>query len=236
MTSYDGGCFCCGGHKGEFSSSLPNGVCVDASLAGAFFCDKCVENIGKIPNLLEKMIDKWKNPRQWVEGKTPDSVHLKDCNARIFVKKEDLPEATRDILYPEEKREQENIRLVLKKASEVGVGVDTWPGQTRQNKHAEEAVYVRFVPGETGIICKACNFPMLMEPFEWDSELKRCDNCGTYTELRPDAEIDYDGNMLGSNFYIEGVNHDTDDDRHRSDRLPTEKDLPEAEEKEEAQA
>lgn len=30
--------------------------------------------------------------------------------------------------------------------------------------------------------------------------------------------------------------HDTDDDRHRSDRLPTEKDLPEAEEKEEAQA
>ncbi len=100
-----------------------------------------------------------------------DGIHPKDCSAKIFIKKEDLSQATRDILYPEEKREQEADRVV-KKAREVGIGIDSWPGQTR------------FIPGETGIICKACNFPVLMESFEWDFELKRCDNCGTYSELK----------------------------------------------------
>ena len=45
-------------------------------------------------------------------------VHPKDCNARIFVKKEDLPQATKDILYPEERRRQENDRLVKKSEEE----------------------------------------------------------------------------------------------------------------------
>ena len=36
----------------------------------------------------------------------------KDCCARIFIKKEDLSQATRDILYPEEKRVQEIDRRV----------------------------------------------------------------------------------------------------------------------------
>jgi len=58
-------------------------------------------------------------------------VRPKDANAVIFVKKEDLPRPARDVFYPEEKRRQENDRLV-KKAESVGVGKDYWPGQTRK--------------------------------------------------------------------------------------------------------
>jgi len=43
---------------------------------------------------------------------------------------------------------------------------------------------VRFIPGETGIVCEFCNHPILMEPFEWDFEFKRCYNCKTYVELK----------------------------------------------------
>ncbi len=48
---------------------------------------------------------------------------------------------------------------------------------------------IRFVLGVTGIICEFCNFPMLMAPFEWESELKRCDNCKTQNELRTHLEV-----------------------------------------------
>ncbi len=42
----------------------------------------------------------------------------------------------------------------------------------------------RFVPGETGIICYICNFPILMESFEWESEFKQCYNCKTHNKTK----------------------------------------------------
>lgn len=65
MTSYDGGCFCCGGHKGAFAALLPNGACIDVMLAGTYFCNGCIEKINETPILLKKMIDKFKNPQTW---------------------------------------------------------------------------------------------------------------------------------------------------------------------------
>lgn len=45
-------------------------------------------------------------------------------------------------------------------------------------------MHPRFIPGETGIVCEFCNFPVLMALFEWESELKQCDNCGTYNKVK----------------------------------------------------
>ena len=165
----------------------------------------------------------------YCKGQKANSVDFSNNYNGIF-------RGNRDIPYPEEKRRQENGRLV-KKARYAGAGVDSWPGQTR------------FKPGETGIICKVCNFPILMEPFEWDSELKRCDNCGTYTELRRDIVHLKDCN---ANIFVKKEDlpeatrdilypeekrqkeidrlmrqskkekcHDTDNDRHRDNRLST---------------
>lgn len=66
MTSYDGGCFCCGKHKGAFASLLPNGASIHSSLAGTHFCNDCCVEMQK-PAALKKMIAKWGNPRQWFE-------------------------------------------------------------------------------------------------------------------------------------------------------------------------
>ena len=86
MTSYDGGCFCCGGHKGAFASLLPNGVCLDVTLAGTHFCNDCSDKIEESPILLKKMIDKHRNP--WDEAKEPNCgipFHLGSYKVEVFV-------------------------------------------------------------------------------------------------------------------------------------------------------
>lgn len=59
MTRYIGGCFCCGGHEGNFELYLPNGVCIHPRLAGAYFCESCEQEIRGSKERLEELIEKW---------------------------------------------------------------------------------------------------------------------------------------------------------------------------------
>jgi hypothetical protein len=56
MSRYDGGCFKCGRHKGEFVSQLPNGVCVHVVFAGWYFCNECEEYLKQFRLLFNLVI------------------------------------------------------------------------------------------------------------------------------------------------------------------------------------
>lgn len=48
-------------------------------------------------------------------------IHPKDLTASIFVKKEDLPKAVKDILYPEEIRAREIERRLKEEKHATGI-------------------------------------------------------------------------------------------------------------------
>lgn len=75
MTRYIGGCFCCGGHEGGFESYLPNGVCIDPFLAGAFFCEVCEQEIKKTSELLKEQIENWNKTHEGL-GYVSHSFHV----------------------------------------------------------------------------------------------------------------------------------------------------------------
>jgi hypothetical protein len=60
MTRYYSGCNRCGTHEGHFEDCLPNGICIDSSLGGFYFCERCETLLKEDKGKCEEIINKFK--------------------------------------------------------------------------------------------------------------------------------------------------------------------------------